>query len=285
MNVINGGAHAVTRLDVQEFMIAPVGAPSFSEALRIGTEVFHHLKKALHDHGLSTNVGDEGGFAPDLSSTEAALDFLVGAIEQAGHRPGRDLAIALDVAASGLHRDGIYRFAGEGTRRTAEEMIDFLGGLMNRYPIISIEDGLDENAWADWQGLTRRLGDRVQLVGDDLFVTNPRLLRRGIADGVANAILLKLNQIGTLTETLEAISIARGAGYAMIISHRSGETDDTTIADLAVASGAGQIKTGAPSRGERVAKYNQLLRIDEALGPRAQYAGWGAFPAGARRLA
>ncbi len=285
MNIINGGAHASNRLDVQEFMIVPVGAPSFGEALRIGTEVFHHLKQALHEKGLGAGVGDEGGFAPDLNSTDAALDFLVTAIEKAGHRPGRDVAIALDVAASGLHQDGVYRFAGEGATRTAEKMIDFLAALVERFPIISIEDGLDENAWADWKILTGRLGGRVQLVGDDLFVTNPRLLRRGIAEGVANAILVKLNQIGTLTETLEALDVARAAGYAAVISHRSGETDDATIADLVVATGTGQIKTGAPSRGERVAKYNQLLRIEEAVGPRARYAGWEAFPSGARLLA
>jgi len=285
MNVINGGAHAATRLDVQEFMIVPAGAPSFPEALRIGTEIFHFLQRALHQNGLSTGVGDEGGFAPDLASAEAALGFLLEAIEAAGHRPGRDVAIAVDVAASSLYRDGQYRFAGEGVARTGAQMIDFLAALSDRFPIISIEDGLDENAWPDWQTLTGRLGGRLQLVGDDLFVTNPALLRRGITDGVANAILVKLNQIGTLTETLETVRTARGARYAAIISHRSGETDDATIADLAVATGTGQIKTGAPSRGERVAKYNQLLRIEEALGPRARYAGWDAFPPAARRLA
>lgn len=285
MNIVNGGAHAQTSLDIQEFMIAPAGAPSFAEALRVGTEVFHHLRKALHDRGLGTGVGDEGGFAPDLSSTEAALELLVAAIERAGQRPGRDVAIALDVAAPWLYRDGAYRFTGASVTRDAEEMIGFLAGLVDRFPIISIEDGLDENAWNDWKILTRRLGDRAQLVGDDLFVTNPRLLRRGIAQGVANAILVKLNQIGTLTETLETVAVAREADYAAIVSHRSGETDDTTIADLVVATGTGQIKTGAPSRGERVAKYNQLLRIEEALGGRAQYAGWSAFPAGARRPA
>ena len=284
MNVINGGAHAATRLDVQEFMIVPAGAPSFSEALRIGTEIFHHLRRALYEKGLSTGVGDEGGFAPDLASAEAALGFLLEAIEAAGHRPGRDVAIAVDVAASSLYRDGQYRFAGEGVARTGAQMIDFLAALSDRFPIISIEDGLDENAWPDWQALTRRLGGRLQLVGDDLFVTNPALLRRGIVEGVANAILVKLNQTGTLTETLETVRTARGAQYAAIISHRSGETDDATIADLAVATGTGQIKTGAPSRGERVAKYNQLLRIEEALGPRARYAGWDAFPSAARRL-
>ncbi len=285
MNIVNGGAHADNRLDVQEFMVVPVGAPSFAEALRAGTEVFHHLKRALHEKGFSTGVGDEGGFAPDLPSTTAALDALMGGIEAAGYHPGRDVAIALDVAASSLFRDGAYRFEGEGTTRTASEVIDFLASLVDWYPIVSIEDPLDENAWADWQVLTRRLGDRVQIIGDDIFVTNPHLLRRGIAEGVATAILIKLNQIGTLTETLETVEIARQAGYAAIISHRSGETDDATIADLVVATGVGQIKTGAPSRGERVAKYNQLLRIEEALGGQARYAGWDAFPAAARRIA
>ncbi|MDR7545025.1 MAG: phosphopyruvate hydratase [Armatimonadota bacterium] len=285
MNIVNGGAHADNRLDVQEFMVVPVGLASFAEALRAGVEVFHHLKKALHDRGLATAVGDEGGFAPDLPSTTAALDALVAAIETAGYRPGRDVAIAVDVAASSLWSDGAYRFQGEGVKRTGPEMIDFLAGLAERYPIVSIEDGLDENAWDDWKALTRRLGSRVQLVGDDLFVTNPAILRRGIAEGAANAVLIKLNQIGTLTETLEAVQTARRAGYAAVISHRSGETEDTTIADLVVGTGAGQIKTGAPSRGERVAKYNQLLRIEENLGTRARYAGWDAFPAGARQVA
>jgi enolase len=284
MNVINGGAHADNRLDVQEFMIVPVGLPSFAEALRAGVEVFHHLKRALRAQGLSTAVGDEGGFAPDLPSTAAALEALVAAIEAAGYRPGRQVAIALDVAASGLMQDGLYRFAGEGAAHSGPAMVDYLSELAERYPLVSIEDGLGEHAWADWRTLTVRLGSRVQLVGDDLFVTNPAILRRGIAEGVANAILIKLNQIGTLSETLETIAIARAAGYASVISHRSGETEDTTIADLAVATGVGQIKTGAPSRGERTAKYNELLRIEEALGPRARYAGWAAFPAGAQRL-
>jgi enolase len=285
MNVINGGAHATTRLDVQEFMIAPAGAPTFSDALRMGVEVFHHLKRTLQGEGLSTGVGDEGGFAPDLPSTEHALELLVQAIEAAGHRPGRDVAIALDVAASNLWREGRYRFKGEGAERDGAQMIDLLAHLADRFPINSIEDGLDENAWDDWRTLTRRLGERLQLVGDDLFVTDPALLRRGVAEGVANAILIKLNQIGTLTETLEAVRVARAAGYGVIISHRSGETEDTTIADLVVATGAGQIKTGAPSRGERVAKYNQLLRIEEALGTGARYAGWATFPPAARRPA
>ncbi len=285
MNIVNGGAHADNKIDVQEFMVVPVGFASFADALRAGTEVFHRLKASLHARGLSTAVGDEGGFAPDLPSTAAAIEAVLKAIEASGYRPGQQIAIALDVAASSFFKDGAYQFAGEGATRDAGEMLDFLAGLIDRYPIISLEDPLDENAWPDWKTLTVRLGDRVQIVGDDLFVTNPAILQRGIADGVANAILVKLNQIGTLTETLEAIRIAREAGYAAVISHRSGETEDTTIADLVVATGAGQIKTGAPSRSERVAKYNQLLRIEEALGSRARYAGWEAFPSGARRLA
>jgi enolase len=285
MNIMNGGAHADNRLDVQEFMVVPVGLPSFAEALRAGAEVFHHLKKALRDQHLATAVGDEGGFAPDLPSTDAALDTLQRAIETAGYRPGRDVAIAVDIAANSLFEDGAYRFTGEGVTRTGPEMIDFLAGLVERYPIVALEDGLDENAWDDWKMLTQRLGERVQLIGDDIFVTNPKTLKRGIDSGVANAILIKLNQIGTLTETREAVAMAQRAGYGTIISHRSGETEDTTIADLVVATGAGQIKTGAPSRSERVAKYNQLLRIEEALGPRARYAGWDAFPAGARQVA
>jgi enolase len=285
MNIINGGAHADNRLDVQEFMVVPVGLPSFAEALRAGTEVFHHLKRALHEQGMATAVGDEGGFAPDLPSTDAALDALVRAIDTAGYRPGREVAIAMDVAASSFFRDGAYRFEGEGVVRSGEEMIDFLGGLLDRYPVISLEDPLDENAWPDWRAMTASLGNRAQIIGDDIFVTNSAILRRAIVDGVANAILVKLNQIGTLSETLETIGMARQAGYAAIVSHRSGETEDTTIADLVVATGAGQIKTGAPSRSERVAKYNQLLRIEEALGSGARYAGWEAFPVGARRFA
>ncbi len=284
MNIVNGGAHADNRLDVQEFMVVPVGLPSFTEGLRAGTEIFHHLKKELHAKGLATGVGDEGGFAPDLPSTTAALDALVGAIQSAGYRPGRDVALALDVAANSLFREGAYRFEGEGVTRTGAAVIDFIASLIDRYPIVSVEDPLDENAWPDWQILTRRLGSRVQIIGDDIFVTNPRLLRRGIDEGVANAILVKLNQIGSLTETLETVAMAKQARYAAIISHRSGETDDATIADLVVATGVGPIKTGAPSRGERVAKYNQLLRIEEALGGKARYAGWDAFPAAARRI-
>jgi enolase len=283
LNIVNGGAHAQTRLDVQEVMIVPAGAPTFGEALRWGVEIFHHLRRLLHARGLSTGVGDEGGFAPDLAATEDALSAVLDAVAAAGYEPGRQVGLALDVAGSALYRDGAYVFEGEGQRRDPAAMIDYLAALVERFPLVSIEDGLDEDAWADWQALTGRLGARVQLVGDDLFVTSPVLLRRGMAEGVANAVLIKPNQIGTLTETLETIRLAREGGYAAIVSHRSGETDDVTIADLAVATGAGQIKTGAPSRGERVAKYNQLLRIEEALGERARYAGWAAFPPGARR--
>jgi enolase len=275
MNVVNGGAHAQNRLDLQEFMVVPAGAPSFSEALRIGTEVFHALKAVLHERGLATGVGDEGGFAPDLESTEQAVEAILEAAERAGHR--ERVGIALDPAASELHRDGSYVLAGEGRTLAGGEMIAFYASLAERYPLLSIEDGLDENAWADWNALTDQLGGSLQLVGDDLFVTNVEFLRRGIAEGVANAILVKVNQIGTLTETLDVIALAREAGYATVISHRSGETEDTTIADLAVAVNAGQIKTGAPSRTDRVAKYNQLLRIEEELGDQAHFPGWGAF--------
>jgi enolase len=275
MNVVNGGAHAQNRLDLQEFMVVPAGADTFSEGLRIGTEVFHHLKDVLHERGLATGVGDEGGFAPDLESTEAAIEAILEAAERAGHR--ERVAIALDPAASEVFRDGAYVLAGEGSTLEPGRMIDFYGDLADRFPLVSIEDGLDENAWDDWKALTGRLGDRVQLVGDDLFVTNVRFLERGIEERVANAILVKVNQIGTLTEALDTIEVARRAGYATVISHRSGETEDTTIADLAVATNAGQIKTGAPSRSDRVAKYNQLLRIEEELGERARYPGWSAF--------
>jgi enolase len=275
MNVINGGAHAQNRLDLQEFMVVPAGARSFSDAVRIGAEVFHSLKAVLHERGLATGVGDEGGFAPDLESTEQAIDAILEAAERAGHR--ERVGIALDPAASEVHRDGSYELAGEGRTLTGEAMIAFYDSLADSYPLVSIEDGLDENAWHDWKALTERLGGRVQLVGDDLFVTNVEFLRRGIAEGVANAILVKVNQIGTLTETLDVIELAREAGYATVISHRSGETEDTTIADLAVAVNAGQIKAGAPSRTDRVAKYNQLLRIEEELGNAAVYPGWDAF--------
>jgi enolase len=275
MNVINGGAHAQNRLDLQEFMVVPAGAETFSEALEIGAEVFHNLKAVLHERGLATGVGDEGGFAPDLESTELAIEAILEAAERAGHR--ERVAIALDPAASELFDEGRYVFAGEGRTLEAGEMVDFYAGLAERYPLVSIEDGLDENAWSDWRSLTERLGDGVQLVGDDLFVTNVEFLERGIAEGVANSILVKVNQIGTLTEALDTIAVARRAGYGTVISHRSGETEDVTIADLAVAVNGGQIKTCAPSRTGRVAKYNQLLRIEEELGADAQYPGWGAF--------
>jgi enolase 1/2/3 len=275
MNVINGGAHAQNRIDLQEFMLVPAGAETFSEALRIGAEVYHRLKAVLHERGLSTAVGDEGGFAPDLESTERAIETILEAAEQAGHR--ERVAIALDPAASEVFRDGAYHLPGEGRTLDPAEMIDFYRSLVDRYPLVSIEDGLDENAWSDWRQLTEAVGDDVQLVGDDLFVTNVEFLRRGIDERVANAILVKVNQIGTLTESLDVIALARDAGYATVISHRSGETEDTTIADLAVAVNAGQIKTGAPSRTDRVAKYNQLLRIEEELGDEAVYPGWSAF--------
>jgi len=275
MNVVNGGAHAQNRLDLQEFMVVPAGAESFTEALRIGAELFHHLKTVLHERGLATGVGDEGGFAPDLASTEEAIEAVLEAAERAGHR--ERIGIALDPAASEVFRDGAYELPGEGRTLGPQAMIDFYRSLADRFPIVSIEDGLDENAWTDWRSLTQALGERIQLVGDDLFVTNVEFLRRGIEEGVANAILVKVNQIGTLTESLDVIELARGAGYATVISHRSGETEDTTIADLAVAVNAGQIKTGAPSRTDRVAKYNQLLRIEEELGDEAVYPGWSAF--------
>jgi enolase len=278
MNVLNGGAHADNKVDFQEFMIVPVGSPSFSEALRTGSEVFHALKRTLHERGLSTAVGDEGGFAPDLDSNEAALVALVEGIEAAGYRPGEDVAIALDPATSEIHRDDAYVLEHEGRRLTPEELAGYWEGIVSRYPVLSIEDGMSEEDWDGWRTLTERLGDRVQLVGDDLFVTNTERLRRGIGSGVANSILVKVNQIGTLTETLEALRTAAAAGYTVVMSHRSGETEDTTIADLAVATGCGQIKTGAPSRSDRVAKYNQLLRIEEALGADATYRGRAAFP-------
>ena len=275
MNVINGGVHAQNRLDLQEFMVVPAGVESFSEALRIGAEVFHSLKAVIHERGLATGVGDEGGFAPDLESTERAIETILEAAERAGHR--ERVAIALDPAASEIFGDGVYRLPGEGRTLDPAELIDFYRSLAGRFPIVSIEDGLDENAWSDWRRLTETIGDSVQLVGDDLFVTNVEFLRRGIEERVGNAILVKVNQIGTLTESLDVIEMARDAGYATVISHRSGETEDTTIADLAVAVNAGQIKTGAPSRTDRVAKYNQLLRIEEELGDEAVYPGWSAF--------
>ena len=278
LNVVNGGAHAQNRLDLQEFMVVPGGAESFTDALRIGAEVFHHLRAVLHERGLATGVGDEGGFAPDLASTEEAIEVVLEAAERAGHR--ERLGIALDPAASELFRDGAYHLPGEGKTLDAAAMIDFYRALVDRFQLVSVEDGLDENAWSDWRSLTQALGDRVQLVGDDLFVTNVEFLRRGIDEGVGNAIIVKVNQIGTLTESLDVIELAREAGYATVISHRSGETEDTTIADLAVAVNAGQIKTGAPSRTDRVAKYNQLLRIEEELGDEAVYPGWSAFRRG-----
>jgi enolase len=278
MNVINGGAHADNRLDLQEFMVVPAGAETFSDALRIGAEVYHRLKALLHERGFSTAVGDVGGLAPDLESTERAIETILEAAELARH--GDRVAIALDPAASEVFRDGAYHLPGEGRTLQPAEMIDFYRALADRFPLVSVEDGIDENAWADWRALTEALGERVQLVGDDLFVTNVEYLRRGIDEGVGNAILVKVNQIGTLTESLDVIELARAAGYATVISHRSGETEDTTIADLAVAVNAGQIKTGAPSRTDRVAKYNQLLRIEEELGGEAVYPGWSVFRRG-----
>ena len=277
MNVLNGGAHADNGLDIQEFMLVPAGAESFSEALRTGAEIFHTLKALLRDKGLSTGVGDEGGFAPVLGSNTAALDLLLQAIERAGYRPGEDVLLALDPAASEFFHGGRYRFRAEGKERTSEEMLAFYEALLDRYPLCSIEDGLAEQDWEGWAALTRRLGSRVQLVGDDIFVTNPAILQEGIRKGVANAILIKVNQIGTLTETLEAIELAKRAGYGTVISHRSGETEDTFVADLAVAVNAGQIKTGSLARGERTAKYNQLLRIEEELGEVASWPGRAIF--------
>jgi enolase len=276
MNVLNGGVHADNRIDFQEYMLVPLGAPSFSEAVRMGAETYHRLKAALRARGLATGVGDEGGFAPDLDSNEAPLELLVGAIEAAGYRPGDDVAIALDPASSELRRDGAYRLESEGRSLEPDALVELWADLAGRYPIVLLEDGMAEDDWAGWRRLTERLGDRVQLVGDDIFVTNPELLRRGIAEGVANSILIKLNQIGTLTETLETMRIAREAGYRCFVSHRSGETEDSFIADFVVATGAGQIKTGAPARSERVAKYNRLLRIEEQLGDRARFAGRSA---------
>jgi enolase len=277
MNIINGGAHADNNVDLQEFMVLPVGFDSFSEALRSGTEIFHALKSVLKGRGLSTAVGDEGGFAPDLRSNEEALETILEAIGKAGYKAGEDVVLGLDVAASEFFENGKYNLTGEGKRLTSEQFVDFLANWAAQYPIVTIEDGMDEGDWTGWKLLTQRLGGKVQLVGDDLFVTNPRIFRDGIEQGVANAILVKVNQIGTLTETLEAIAIADAAGYAAIVSHRSGETEDTTIADIAVATTATQIKTGSLCRSDRVAKYNQLLRIEEMLGSEAKYAGRDAF--------
>ena len=277
MNILNGGKHAQTKVDFQEFMVVPAGAPSYSEGLRWGAEVFHALKQTLHERGLSTGQGDEGGFAPELEANEDAMTLLVQAIERSGHQPGREVFIALDPAASEFNRDGRYELTGEGRTLRAQEMVALWESWVDRYPVISIEDGLAEDDWDGWRLLTARLGRRLQLVGDDIFVTNVVRLRRGIEDGIADSILIKLNQIGTLTETMETMATARRAGYSTVISHRSGETEDTFIADLAVATGAGQIKTGAPSRSERVAKYNRLLQIEEEVGSTVPYPGRAAL--------
>jgi enolase len=277
LNVLNGGAHADNAVDFQEFMVVPAGAGTFAECLRVGAEVYHGLKRILGKRGLSTGGGDEGGFAPDLESNRAALDFLIDAIEEAGYAPGVDVMIALDPATSELFDDGKYALEHEGRTLSGEEMADYWHDIRAQFPVVSIEDGMDEEDWDGWKALTEKIGDLCQLVGDDLFVTNPERLRRGIELGVANSILIKVNQIGTLTETLEAIQVARDAGYTTVISHRSGETEDTTIADLAVGTRAGQIKTGAPSRSDRVAKYNRLLRIEEELGDRASFPGASVF--------
>jgi enolase len=276
MNILNGGAHADSNVDIQEFMIAPVGAPTFREALRVGAEVYHALKSVLKRKGLGTGLGDEGGFAPDLPTNAAALDLIGEAVQAAGYSLGHDVVLALDVAGTELFRDGSYVF--EGASKTSDEMVAYYSDLVSNYPIVSIEDPLDEDDWQGWVAMTAALGSRTQIVGDDLFVTNPQRLARGIAENAANALLVKVNQIGSLTETLDAVEMAHRAGFRCMMSHRSGETEDTTIADLAVATGCGQIKTGAPARSERVAKYNQLLRIEEELGDAARYAGRGAFP-------
>lgn len=278
LNVLNGGAHADNSVDLQEFMLAPLGAASFSEALEWGASTYHHLKKILDGRGLGTGVGDEGGFAPDLSANEEAVDLLIEAISAAGYEPGRDIALALDPATTEIYEDGEYVLASEGRRLSGSEMVAFWEDWLSKYPIVSIEDGMAENDWTGWKSLTEAVGDRVQLVGDDLFVTNPEILRRGIEEGVANAILVKPNQIGSLTETLECVRLAQSSAYRTVISHRSGETEDSTVADIAVGTNAGQIKTGAPARGERTAKYNQLLRIEDALGDAARYSGARAFP-------
>ena len=276
MNILNGGAHADTNVDIQEFMIAPIGAPTFRESLRWGAEIYHALKSVLKKRGLATSVGDEGGFAPNLESNRAALDLILEAIEIAGYKPGKEIALAMDVAATEFHDNGKYTF--EGASKTSAEMIAYYTSLVDAYPIVSIEDPLNEEDWAGWTDMTKSLGSRIQIVGDDLFVTNPERLARGIAGGTANALLVKVNQIGTLTETIDAVEMAHRANYRSMMSHRSGETEDTTIADLAVALNCGQIKTGAPARTERVAKYNQLLRIEEELAEGARYAGRDAFP-------
>ncbi len=278
MNIINGGAHADNKVDLQEFMIIPVGAPTFKEALRYGTEIFHSLKKVLSGLGLNTSVGDEGGFAPDLGSNEQAVQVIMEAIDKAGYQAGKDIYLGLDVASSEFYSNGKYNLDAEGKSLSAEEFIDYLADWVDNYPIISIEDGLAEDDWDGWKKQTEKLGEKVQLVGDDLFVTNPAILKRGIDESIANSILIKVNQIGTLTETFQAMDMARAAGYSSVVSHRSGETEDTTIADLAVATCAGQIKTGSLSRSDRVAKYNQLLRIEEQLGDKAVYPGLSVYP-------
>jgi enolase len=283
MNIINGGSHADSNVDFQEFMVAPVGLPTFSDALRAGAEVYHALKGVLKSAGLSTGLGDEGGFAPELESNTAALGLIMEAIGKAGYEPGEDIALAMDVAASEFFSDGSYRLEGENRSLSSEEMVDLLAGLVDRFPIVSIEDGLDEEDWQHWAQLTERIGSRCQLVGDDLFVTNAQRVARGIAERSANSVLVKVNQIGTLTETLDTMQLAHRAGWTCMVSHRSGETEDATIADLAVATNAGQIKTGAPARTDRVAKYNQLLRIEGRLGDAARYAGVDAFPRTYRR--
>jgi len=274
--VLNGGVHAANSVDIQEFMLVPAGLPSFSEALRAGVEVYHSLKQVLSGRGLSTNVGDEGGFAPDLPTNESALELLVEAIEVAGYVPGEQIGLALDVAATEIHREGLYHLEGGGLE--SDEMVTYLADLVDRYPLVSVEDGMAESDWDGWSALTARLGEGIQLVGDDLFVTNEEILRRGIAERSANAILIKVNQIGSVSETLHTMSTARGASFGMMVSHRSGETEDSFISHLVVATNAGQIKTGAPARGERTAKYNQLLRIEESLGDEARFAGWDTFP-------
>jgi len=275
MNILNGGAHADNNVDIQEFMVMPLGAPSFKEGLRMGAEVFHTLKKVLKGKGLNTAVGDEGGFAPNLQSNEEALSVIVQAITEAGYQPGEDVFIAIDAAASSFYTDGLYDLAAEGSKKTAVEMVDFYADLVDRYPIVSLEDGLDENDWDGWKILNERLGSRIQIVGDDIFVTNMELLQKGIDLNVANSILIKLNQIGSLSETIDAVSLATANGFTSVVSHRSGETEDTTISDLTVALGTGQIKTGSASRTDRIAKYNQLMRIEEDLGEAAVYGAPG----------
>lgn len=278
MNILNGGKHADNNVDLQEFMIMPLGAGTFAEALRMGVEVYHHLKKVLAKRGLSTGVGDEGGFAPDLSSNEEALKVIIEAIAAAGYQAGKDIHLAIDAAASEFYQNGKYLLAAEGKRLSVAQMVDYYADLVEKYPIVSLEDGMAEEDWAGWKKLTDKVGKKIQIVGDDLFVTNPKRLARGIEEGIANSILIKLNQIGTLTETLETIELAKKAGYTTIVSHRSGETEDTTIADVAVAVNAGQVKTGAPARTDRVCKYNQLLRIEEELGDEAEFPGLKVFP-------